>query len=136
MLFSVVDDRSGLAYQEYRCVYGEDVEAGLRFLFNAMVLAGHPKLKNDLRTEIGFGWVVEVTEAVDHEPVPLNFGVGRFGYVRLPSRPYWRADHEPPSGHEPYRAGNPEQCLPERSHERERSDRAQPKQKRQSSTPC
>ncbi len=36
MLFSVVDDRSGVSYQEYRCVYGEDVEAGLRFLFNAM----------------------------------------------------------------------------------------------------
>lgn len=36
MLFSVVDDRSGFAYQEYRCVYGEDVEAALRFLFNAM----------------------------------------------------------------------------------------------------
>lgn len=36
MLFSVVDDRSGASYQEYRCVYGEDVENGLRFLFNAM----------------------------------------------------------------------------------------------------
>jgi hypothetical protein len=36
MIYSVVDDRSGVAYQEYRCVYGEDVEAGLRFLFNAM----------------------------------------------------------------------------------------------------
>jgi hypothetical protein len=36
MLFSVVDDRSGVCYQEYRCVYGEDVEAELRFLFNAM----------------------------------------------------------------------------------------------------
>jgi hypothetical protein len=36
MLFSVVDDRSGVAYQECRCVYGEDVEAALRFLFNAM----------------------------------------------------------------------------------------------------
>jgi transposase len=36
MLFSVVDDRSGVCYQEYRCVYGEDVEAALRFLFNAM----------------------------------------------------------------------------------------------------
>ena len=35
-LFSVVDDRSGASYQEYRCVYGEDVESGLRFLFNAM----------------------------------------------------------------------------------------------------
>ncbi len=36
MLFSVVDDRSGVAWQEYRCVYGEDVEAALRFLFAAM----------------------------------------------------------------------------------------------------
>jgi len=27
MLYSVVDDRSGLAYQEYHGVYGEDVEA-------------------------------------------------------------------------------------------------------------
>lgn len=36
MLFSVVDDRSGVCYQEYRCVYGEDVESALRFLFNAM----------------------------------------------------------------------------------------------------
>ena len=36
MLFSVVDDRSGVAYQEYRCVYGEDVETALRFLFNAV----------------------------------------------------------------------------------------------------
>jgi hypothetical protein len=36
MLFSVVDDRSGVAYMEYRCVYGEDAESALRFLFNAM----------------------------------------------------------------------------------------------------
>ena len=36
MLFSAVDDRSGVAYQEYRCVYGEDVAAALRILFNAM----------------------------------------------------------------------------------------------------
>lgn len=38
MLFSVVDDRSGVAYQEYHCVYGEDAETALRFLFNAMAL--------------------------------------------------------------------------------------------------
>jgi hypothetical protein len=52
MLYSVVDDRSGLSYMEYHCVYGEDVEAGLRFLFNAMSkkqtanqgLQGIPKL--------------------------------------------------------------------------------------------
>lgn len=36
MLFSVVDDRSGVAYQEYHCVYGEDAESALRFLFNTM----------------------------------------------------------------------------------------------------
>ena len=37
-------ERQG-AYQEYRCVYGEDVETGLRFLFNAMSAkeeAGNP----------------------------------------------------------------------------------------------
>ena len=36
MLFSVVDDRSGVAYQAYHCAYGEAVECALQFLFNAM----------------------------------------------------------------------------------------------------
>jgi hypothetical protein len=36
MLYSVVDDRSGMAYQEYHYAYGENVEAALKFLFNAM----------------------------------------------------------------------------------------------------
>lgn len=36
MLFSLVDDRSGAAYTEYRCVYGEDAESALRFLYNGM----------------------------------------------------------------------------------------------------
>ncbi|MCP4143437.1 MAG: transposase family protein [Chloroflexi bacterium] len=40
MLYSVVDDRSGVAYQEYHVTYGEDVESALRFLFNAMSLKG------------------------------------------------------------------------------------------------
>ena len=52
MLFSVVDDRSGVCYQEYRCVYGEDAESALRFLFNAMaakvdagfLFQGRPKM--------------------------------------------------------------------------------------------
>lgn len=44
LLFSVVDDRSGVTYQEYRCVYGEDAEAGLRFLFNAMAPKPEPEL--------------------------------------------------------------------------------------------
>ena len=44
MLFSVVDDRSGATYQEYRCVYGENAEAALRFLFNAMSAKPEPEL--------------------------------------------------------------------------------------------
>src|SRR5262249_34409186 len=36
MLFSVVDDRSGVAYQEYHCAYGEAAEGALQFLFDAM----------------------------------------------------------------------------------------------------
>lgn len=36
MLYSVVDDRSGVAYQEYHCAYGEDGETALKFLFSAM----------------------------------------------------------------------------------------------------
>ncbi len=36
MLYSLIDDRSGVCYQEYRSVYGEDVGEALRFLFNAM----------------------------------------------------------------------------------------------------
>ena len=41
MLYSVVDERSGVAYQEYHGVYGEDVEAALRFLFAAMTPKPH-----------------------------------------------------------------------------------------------
>ncbi len=44
MLYSVVDDRSGVTYQEYRCVYGEDAESALRFLFNAMTPKPNPEL--------------------------------------------------------------------------------------------
>lgn len=36
ILFSVVDDRSGAAYHEYCCTYGEETEAALRFMLNAM----------------------------------------------------------------------------------------------------
>jgi hypothetical protein len=36
LLCSVVDDRSGVAYQEYHCAYGEAVEVALQFLFHAM----------------------------------------------------------------------------------------------------
>ena len=43
MLYSIVDDRSGVSYQEYHSVYGEDVGAALKFLFNAM----SPKTETD-----------------------------------------------------------------------------------------
>lgn len=39
---SVLDDRSGVGYQEYQCVYGEDAESALRFLFNAMAAKADP----------------------------------------------------------------------------------------------
>ena len=44
MLFSAVDDRSGVVYQEYRCVYGEDAESALRFLFDALAAKPEPEL--------------------------------------------------------------------------------------------
>lgn len=52
MLASIIDDRSGVCYQEYHYVPGEDVMTALRFLFNAMskrtnsknVLQGIPKM--------------------------------------------------------------------------------------------
>lgn len=36
MLASIVDDRSGVCYQEYFAVHGEDTMTALRFFFNAM----------------------------------------------------------------------------------------------------
>jgi hypothetical protein len=41
-LFSVVDDYSRVNYQEYHLVYGEEVEAGLLFLFRAMAPKNDP----------------------------------------------------------------------------------------------
>jgi hypothetical protein len=41
-LFSVVDDHSRVSYQEYHLVYGEEVEAGLLFLFRAMAAKDDP----------------------------------------------------------------------------------------------
>ena len=44
MIYSVVDDRSGVAYQEYHCTSGEDVLVALRFLYNAMALKNDPRM--------------------------------------------------------------------------------------------
>ena len=46
MLFSVVDDRSGVGYQKYQCVYGEDAESALRFLFNAMAVKADSRFRS------------------------------------------------------------------------------------------
>jgi len=43
MLYSVVDDRSGVAYQEYHCTYGEAAEVALKFLFHAMAPKTDPR---------------------------------------------------------------------------------------------
>jgi hypothetical protein len=51
MLFSVVDDRSGVAYQEYRCVYGEDVEAALRFLGAPLLACSHKGSLTSFKSE-------------------------------------------------------------------------------------
>ncbi|WP_204367902.1 IS481 family transposase [Candidatus Jidaibacter acanthamoebae] len=42
MLASVVDDRSGVTYQEYHYIYGENIITALKFLYNAMAAKKHP----------------------------------------------------------------------------------------------
>jgi hypothetical protein len=42
MIYGISDDKSGSCYEEYHCVYGENTEAALRFLFNAMSVKSVP----------------------------------------------------------------------------------------------
>jgi transposase InsO family protein len=44
MLLGVVDDRSGVKYQEYHYCYGEDVMTALKFLFNAFSAKKYPSM--------------------------------------------------------------------------------------------
>jgi len=44
MLYSIVDDRSGVCYQQYRNVHGEDAGNALRFLFDAMATKDDPDM--------------------------------------------------------------------------------------------
>lgn len=90
MLFSVVDDRSGVAYQEYHCVYGEDAESALRFLYAAMApkvdpafpLQGRPKMLyldngpvaksrvfQDVMLSLGVDWQTHLPAGKDGERV-------------------------------------------------------------------
>ncbi|MNG95553.1 Integrase core domain protein [compost metagenome] len=90
MLFSVVDDRSGVAYQEYHCVYGEDAGSALRFLYAAMApktesalaLMGRPKMLyldngpvaksrvfQDVMLALGVNWLTHLPAGKDGERV-------------------------------------------------------------------
>jgi hypothetical protein len=89
MLFSVVDDRSGVCYMEYRCVYGEDAESALRFLFSAMApkiggfpFQGRPKMLyldngpvaksrvfQNVMTALGVDWQTHIPAGKDGERV-------------------------------------------------------------------
>lgn len=73
MLFSVVDDRSGVAYQEYHCVYGEDAESALRFLFSAMAPKADPTYPFQGRPKMIYldnGPVATLANSTASEPVP------------------------------------------------------------------
>lgn len=61
MLFSVVDDRSGVAYQEYHCIYGEVARSALRFLYGAMAPKPDPELPLQVRPKMLY---------LDNGPVP------------------------------------------------------------------
>ena len=48
MLFSVVGDRSGVAYQEYRCVYGEGRGSGGLFDVHEFVVSPHCRCRGSI----------------------------------------------------------------------------------------
>ena len=87
MLSSVVDDRNGVACQEYHGVYGEDAGSALRFLYAAMApknapvfpLQGRPKLLyldngpvaksrvcQDVMLSLGVDWLTHLPAGDDH----------------------------------------------------------------------
>ncbi len=83
MLYSIVDDRSGVAYQEYRCVYGEDAESALRFLFVADARADRIRtLADQLRLSI------EALAGKELHLAPLNLP------GELPIQPFDAEAHE------------------------------------------
>jgi hypothetical protein len=86
----VVDDRSGVCFLEYRCVYGEDAESALRFLFNAMAakdeaefpFQGRPKMIyldngpvaksrvfQNVMQALGIDWLTHIPAGKDGERV-------------------------------------------------------------------
>lgn len=105
-LFSVVDDRSGVAYQEYHCVYVEDAESALRFLYAAMApktdpgfpIQGRPKMLyldngpvaksrvfQDVMLSLGVDWLTHIPAGKDGERVTVR-SKGKVGFLFVPSR--------------------------------------------------
>jgi hypothetical protein len=82
MIYSVVDDRGGVAYQEYHCVRGEDVEAGLRFLFNVMA----PKPEEDGSSFQGIPAAIWSTSRLIIKSSVFNRVMEHLGAPRSPRR--------------------------------------------------
>ena len=83
IIYSVVDDRSGVAYQEYHGVYGEDVEAALRFLFNAMA----PKPEEDGSPFQGIPAVIYMDNGPIEKSAVFRRAMEHLGVAVLPHLP-------------------------------------------------
>jgi hypothetical protein len=91
MIYSVVDDRSGVAYQEYHGVYGEDVEAALRFLFNAMA----PKPEEDGSPFQGIPAVIYMDNGPIEKSAVFRRAMEHLGVAVLPHLPAGKDGRRP-----------------------------------------
>ena len=91
MIYSVVDDRSGVAYQEYHGVYGEDVEAALRFLFNAMA----PKPEEDGSRFQGIPAAIYMDNGPIEKSVVFRRAMEHLGVAVLPHLPAGKDGRRP-----------------------------------------
>jgi hypothetical protein len=86
MLFSVVDDRSGMCYLEYRCVYGEDAESALRFLCNAMAPKADPAFTFQGRPKLIYLDNGPVAKIRVFQNVMLALGIAWQTHLRSPGQ--------------------------------------------------
>ena len=112
MLFSIVDGRSGAAYQEYRCVYGEDVEVALRFLFSAMA----PKAVEDVPWGVPVMLYMDKRSHCEKPDFPAGNGVLEHRDTDAPAgRQGWAPRDGPVEGKGgkalPHRQGNARDAL-------------------------
>ena len=91
MIYSVVDDRSGVAYQEYHGVYGEDVEAALRFLFNAMA----PKPEEDSSPFQGIPAAIYMDNGPIEKSAVFRRAMEHLGIAVLPHLPAGKDGRRP-----------------------------------------